>query len=45
MLQCSPENCPFIDIIATDIWHIIAHSTNELMQFFLALRSGSFRQA
>ena len=43
--QCAIENPPLIDIIAADIWHIMAHSTKILTQFFLAFRSGSFKHA
>jgi hypothetical protein len=34
-----------MDIVETDVWHIIAHSISMWIQFFLAFISGSFMQA
>ncbi len=44
-LKCSFTNCESIAIIDDDIWHICAHSTKMLIQFFLALTSASFKHA
>jgi hypothetical protein len=43
--QCCVENLPSIDIIAAEVWHIMAHSISMLMHFVLFSTSGSFKHS